>query len=170
MIVVTRTVVALRPDQREVLDRGAALDADAVYFEYITMHDDRVRPSHAALDGSIWRIDDPFAPVPPCGYNCRCSMRYVAKSNSPAAQILPIASAPLRTRAEVFADHLDEIVPDWQRIAAEASKVKPDLRFATVVNAVKTTTDLGAQARDIAAMILEAATADAKASSAKPAV
>lgn len=46
------------------------------YVEYVTVGDDRVRDSHAALDGKVWRANDPdwrrFAP--PNGYQCRCAI------------------------------------------------------------------------------------------------
>ena len=47
------------------------------YWEYYTVGDNRVRDSHAALDGTIRRYDDPFWNVwyPPNGFNCRCGVR-----------------------------------------------------------------------------------------------
>ena len=43
-------------------------------WEYITIGDKRVRPSHAALNGTIRKYDDPFwrSHYPPNGYACRC--------------------------------------------------------------------------------------------------
>jgi SPP1 gp7 family putative phage head morphogenesis protein len=41
---------------------------------FSTVGDDRVRPTHAALDGAIYPVDDPFWDVhsPPLGWRCRC--------------------------------------------------------------------------------------------------
>lgn len=49
-------------------------DPDLWGFEYVTMEDDRVRPSHAILHGVRRRWDDKFWDDfwPPCGWNCRC--------------------------------------------------------------------------------------------------
>ncbi len=43
-------------------------------LQYVTAGDDKVRPEHAAWDGIIKPVDDPFwdAHNPPNGYNCRC--------------------------------------------------------------------------------------------------
>lgn len=43
-------------------------------FTYRTMRDDRVRPEHAAMDGTTLPKDDPIWRkwTPPCGWNCRC--------------------------------------------------------------------------------------------------
>lgn len=45
-------------------------------LQYRTVEDDRVRPSHAALDLVIKNIDDPFWDMyyPPNGWNCRCDV------------------------------------------------------------------------------------------------
>lgn len=45
-------------------------------YEYVTVGDDRVRPTHAALDGFRAAKDDPVWKriMPPNGYNCRCSV------------------------------------------------------------------------------------------------
>ncbi|PHN00581.1 phage head morphogenesis protein, partial [Flavilitoribacter nigricans] len=44
------------------------------YWEYQTVGDDRVRPTHQSMDGLIFRIDDPEAArvFPPNGFGCRC--------------------------------------------------------------------------------------------------
>lgn len=45
-------------------------------FEYVTVGDDRVRPSHAALDGTRYPKDHGFwqTHFPPNGWNCRCQV------------------------------------------------------------------------------------------------
>ena len=46
------------------------------YLEYTAVMDDRTRDEHAALDGHIYPIDDPFWQTfyPPNGFNCRCNV------------------------------------------------------------------------------------------------
>ena len=46
------------------------------YFQYQTAGDNRVRDSHAALDGKVFRLDDPSVGSvwPPCGHQCRCTV------------------------------------------------------------------------------------------------
>lgn len=47
------------------------------YFQYLSMDDDRVRPSHRAMSGRVYRHDDPIwrTHYPPNGFNCRCTVR-----------------------------------------------------------------------------------------------
>ncbi len=44
------------------------------YWQYIAVMDSKTRPSHAAMNGRVFRYDDPiwFFLFPPNGYNCRC--------------------------------------------------------------------------------------------------
>lgn len=57
--------------------RDMRREADIMPFlMYSTMGDDDVRPSHRALDGKIFRIDDPFwkTHYPPWDWGCRCTV------------------------------------------------------------------------------------------------
>jgi SPP1 gp7 family putative phage head morphogenesis protein len=47
------------------------------YWEYVAVMDNRTRPAHAALNGRVFRWDDPIWAVifPPNGYRCRCRVR-----------------------------------------------------------------------------------------------
>lgn len=49
----------------------------APYVQYIAVMDSRTRPSHAALHGRVFRLDDPAWDIiaPPNGFNCRCRAR-----------------------------------------------------------------------------------------------
>lgn len=70
-----------------------AVQAARPYIEYRTARDARVRPSHAALDGLLFRQDDPgwgnFAP--PCGFSCRCSA--VARASADGRRVVENAAA-----------------------------------------------------------------------------
>lgn len=52
------------------------------YWRYVAILDGRTRPSHRALNGKVYRHDDPVwsAIYPPNGFNCRC--RVTALSGS----------------------------------------------------------------------------------------
>lgn len=69
------------------------------YLRYITMHDDRVRPAHAAWDNVVLPVDDAFwhAHYPPNGWGCRCrvisvNQRDYDKGKAPGG-------APFKTKA-----------------------------------------------------------------------
>lgn len=51
------------------------------YLMYDSIQDNRVRPEHAALDGTIAPVDDPIwgSIYPPNGHNCRCNVIQIDK-------------------------------------------------------------------------------------------
>lgn len=57
------------------------------FWRYRTMEDERVRPNHAALDGFVAAADDPVWSYiyPPNGFNCRCSVDPLLRSEGVAA-------------------------------------------------------------------------------------
>ena len=98
-------IAALDQDDRDALTAGA-FDGDDVWFMFRTQDDDRVRPEHEALDGTVWRVGDPAAPVPPLDYGCRCFMEYVARPGSEAAAVLPAADKAPETHGAILTRYL----------------------------------------------------------------
>jgi SPP1 gp7 family putative phage head morphogenesis protein len=75
-----RFQVATRPSIRRV----------APALQFVTQRDNSVRDGHAALDGIIAGVDDPFWMewTPPLSYNCRCSLRLVPFSRAKSAGVI----------------------------------------------------------------------------------
>jgi len=51
------------------------------FLQYVTFGDERVRPNHAIMNGTVAPFDDPFwaKNYPPNGHNCRCVARSVSE-------------------------------------------------------------------------------------------
>lgn len=139
-------------------------DPREVWFEFLTQQDDRVRPSHRALHGTVWRVGDPSAPVPPLDYGCRCFIRYVAPPGSQAAAkgYLPKSPLPAPSTVEgAYADFLSRPFPDfdWRAEVARLGKgPAADLlpRLAAALQAERPSLTPG-QAREYARMMIQAA-------------
>ncbi|KAF0145098.1 MAG: BcepMu30 [Nitrospirae bacterium] len=53
------------------------------YWMYVALRDSKTRPAHAALNGKVFRYDDPFwnSFYPPNGFRCRCRVRAVSRQD-----------------------------------------------------------------------------------------
>jgi len=53
------------------------------YLQFVAVLDARTRPSHAALNGKVFPIDDPFWDTfyPPLDWGCRCRVRALSVDN-----------------------------------------------------------------------------------------
>jgi len=53
---------------------------DAPYGQFISVLDQNTRPAHRALNGLVFRLDDPFWDThwPPLDWGCRCSVRQLS--------------------------------------------------------------------------------------------
>ncbi len=69
--------------------------AELPYWQYDAVGDSRTRPSHAALNGKIFRADDPFWDTwyPPNGFNCRCTVRALSQAEVRARGLQPIENS-----------------------------------------------------------------------------
>jgi SPP1 gp7 family putative phage head morphogenesis protein len=72
------------------------------WWEYVAVMDNRTRPAHAALNGSIFRYDDPFWNTfyPPCGYRCRCRVRTRSRGDIDRNDLSPRSSNGHRTEIQ----------------------------------------------------------------------
>lgn len=64
---------------------------DRPYWMYDSKKDSRVRPAHKALDGKVFRYDDPFwsTHYPPNGWRCRCGVRALSEDNLSEYKVTP---------------------------------------------------------------------------------
>ena len=53
------------------------------FWQYVAILDAKTRPAHRAMNGKIFRYDDPGwkSFYPPCGYNCRCRVRNFSQTD-----------------------------------------------------------------------------------------
>lgn len=64
------------------------------WWQYVAIMDGHTRPSHAALNGRVFRYDDPIWRYyyPPNGFNCRCRVRALSDRNLKDRDIQPSSS------------------------------------------------------------------------------
>jgi len=77
------------------------------YWMYVAIMDNRVRPSHEAMNGLVMRHDDPFWDdfFPPNGWGCRCRVRALSEANVRARGLTVIEGARYVKRQRVTDIH-----------------------------------------------------------------
>lgn len=151
--------IRLSKDDKAELAGGVL--SDDVYVQFVCTTesghdpseppDERVRPSHAAFHGKVFRLGD--APVPPLDYGCRCAIRYVAAPNSAAAELIDTAPSEPTTPAEATEDWLIDNVPELDTLKRSAAAAKTKDALSTVTVKAK---KIGvAEPRSIAQMVID---------------
>lgn len=151
--------IGLSASQKKDLS-GGTLSED-VYVQFICSTengydpesdpDDRVRPSHSAFHGRVFKLRD--APVPPLDYGCRCCVRYVAAPGTAAGKMITEADSEPVTPAEATSDWLKKNVPEFETLKkSAAASTKRDALSVVATRAKK----IGvAEPRSIASMIID---------------
>jgi SPP1 gp7 family putative phage head morphogenesis protein len=98
------------------------------YWEYDAVGDKHTRPSHLAMDGRVFRADDPVWDIwyPPNGFRCRCGVKTLSERQVRERGLKVETGAP--QAAEVDGKFVN-ILPD-PNFANNPAKVpfKPDLK------------------------------------------
>lgn len=107
------------------------------YWQYDAVNDRRTRPTHRALDGKVFRADDPFWDTwyPPNGFRCRCSVRSLSEEEVRRQGLVVESGVPDMVEVDGMARPL---LPDpgWGHNPAKAAwepdlqRVDPELRAA----------------------------------------
>lgn len=114
----TNMQVAYGVGRRHAMEEVADL---LPYWELTAVGDDRTRPWHDDLSGSVYPTDDPFWDTyyPPYDYNCRCSV--IARFDYPLGykRTEPVASNPSDFKGIPKSPNLEDTLSDGAKRAKE---------------------------------------------------
>ncbi len=85
---------------------------DRPYWQYVAVMDRRTRQTHRALNGKVFRFDDPFwqSFYPPNGWRCRCRVRAVSGDNlKDRGQRVEVSDGKLGTDMKVVSKKTGEM-------------------------------------------------------------
>lgn len=76
---------------------------DRPFWQYVAILDGRTRPSHRAMNGKVFRYDDPIWQYfyPPNGWGCRCRVKTLSGSNLERRGLLAESSAGMLDMGKV---------------------------------------------------------------------
>lgn len=82
-VVIRQNMATVEAVARDRMLRNPAVLEQFPYWQYVTVRDAGVRPTHAALEGLVFRADDPFWDTydPPWEWNCRCGKLPVSEAH-----------------------------------------------------------------------------------------
>lgn len=109
-----------------------ANESDRPFWQYVAVMDGKTRPAHAALNGKVFRSDDPFWRhfYPPNGYNCRCRVRALSADDA-ARRGLKVESSIHHIKEDVQVDADGVEYPSaYMKLPGMAHGVRPDQGFA----------------------------------------
>lgn len=99
---------------------------------YVAIMDSRTRPSHRALNGRVFRYDDPLwsAFYPPCGYRCRCRTRTMSNDQvGDGKNQIPLSSS--KGKLDWVDVPLSRTNPDAGTVKVARFQVGPDKYITT---------------------------------------
>jgi SPP1 gp7 family putative phage head morphogenesis protein len=91
------------------------------YWQYVAILDGRTRPAHRAMNGRVFRYDDPLwgAMYPPNGFNCRCRVSAIS------AVEVKRDGIPIDSSEDRLIDH-DIRMKDGSTVQVKALRMKVD--------------------------------------------
>lgn len=91
------------------------------YWQYVAVLDGRTRPTHRAMNGRVFRYDDPlWGPMyPPNGFNCRCRV------SSLTSHAVERDGITVESSADRLIDH-DVHLRDGSTVQVKALRIKVD--------------------------------------------
>lgn len=98
------------------------------YWQYDAVNDSHTRPSHLAMDGKVFRADDPIWDTwyPPNGFRCRCSVKTLSERQVKERGLVVENEVP---RVGEVNGRFTHILPDKDFSSNPAKKeFKPDMK------------------------------------------
>lgn len=100
------------------------------FWQYVAVMDGRTRPGHAAMNGKVFRADDPIwrAIYPPNGYNCRCRVRTLTPAQVEERGLVVSSSSELPAAFPDPGFDFNPGVPGAQAAAMAAAVARANLK------------------------------------------
>ncbi|MDA8413016.1 MAG: phage minor head protein [Desulfobacteraceae bacterium] len=130
------------------------------FWEYVAVMDARTRPSHAALNGRVFRADDPFwdSFYPPNGWRCRCRVRSLDGGDLKDGGLkLESSAGKITSREELVSKKTGEMQPvavftALDPISGKRVSTAPDVGWSYNPGAVEWKPDMSKYSPEIKAL------------------